>query len=184
MTFSDDDEIINPGKELALILSWCPSGPPSSFSYRFLYPTEVLFFPCAHYRHLCSCFAEDVDPSVGRFRNMVQTAVVPVKVWGDFLISTLHWWAHFLLLRNRVHSHTESVSLLSRSRVCVSQLSFLPFPVKPSFSFFFSNTWDQWWFFFSPKKKHFVEIQYISSRHQVILWEMWKMGGKNESLPI
>lgn len=34
MTFSDDDEIINP---------------------------------------------EDVDPSVGRFRNMVQTAVVPVK---------------------------------------------------------------------------------------------------------
>ena len=24
--------------------------------------------------------AEDVDPSVGRFRNMVQTAVVPVKV--------------------------------------------------------------------------------------------------------
>lgn len=23
---------------------------------------------------------EDVDPSVGRFRNMVQTAVVPVKV--------------------------------------------------------------------------------------------------------
>uniref|UniRef100_A0A8D2MZG0 Nuclear inhibitor of protein phosphatase 1 n=1 Tax=Zonotrichia albicollis TaxID=44394 RepID=A0A8D2MZG0_ZONAL len=37
VTFSDDDEIINP---------------------------------------------EDVDPSVGRFRNMVQTAVVPVKVWG------------------------------------------------------------------------------------------------------
>lgn len=24
--------------------------------------------------------AEDVDPSVGRFRNMVQTAVIPIKV--------------------------------------------------------------------------------------------------------
>lgn len=24
--------------------------------------------------------AEDVDPTVGRFRNMVQTAVVPIKV--------------------------------------------------------------------------------------------------------
>ena len=24
--------------------------------------------------------AEDVDPSVGRFRNMIQTAVVPIKV--------------------------------------------------------------------------------------------------------
>lgn len=32
-----------------------------------------------------SClFAEDVDPSVGRFRNMVQTAVVPVKVGNTY----------------------------------------------------------------------------------------------------
>uniref|UniRef100_A0A8C9ES92 Nuclear inhibitor of protein phosphatase 1 n=1 Tax=Pavo cristatus TaxID=9049 RepID=A0A8C9ES92_PAVCR len=43
VTFSDDDEIINP---------------------------------------------EDVDPSVGRFRNMVQTAVVPVKVHSDFQLSS------------------------------------------------------------------------------------------------
>lgn len=25
-------------------------------------------------------FTEDIDPSVGRFRNMIQTAVVPIKV--------------------------------------------------------------------------------------------------------
>lgn len=45
------------------------------------------------YKHQCShktgklhddvmhdVIAEDVDPSVGRFRNMIQTAVVPIKV--------------------------------------------------------------------------------------------------------
>ena len=29
---------------------------------------------------LCLFVTEDIDPSVGRFRNMVQTAVVPIKV--------------------------------------------------------------------------------------------------------
>lgn len=30
---------------------------------------------------VCLCIlTEDIDPSVGRFRNMVQTAVVPMKV--------------------------------------------------------------------------------------------------------
>lgn len=29
---------------------------------------------------------EDVDPSVGRFRNLVQTTVVPSKVSGEFVI--------------------------------------------------------------------------------------------------
>lgn len=32
-------------------------------------------------------FTEDVDPSVGRFRNMVQTAVVPVKVQSKSQLS-------------------------------------------------------------------------------------------------
>lgn len=32
----------------------------------------------------CVILTEDVDPSVGRFRNMVQTAVVPVKVKNHF----------------------------------------------------------------------------------------------------
>lgn len=32
-------------------------------------------------------FTEDVDPSVGRFRNMVQTAVVPVKVQSNSQLS-------------------------------------------------------------------------------------------------
>ena len=29
---------------------------------------------------------EDIDPSVGRFRNMVQTAVIPIKVRLGFVI--------------------------------------------------------------------------------------------------
>lgn len=41
---------------------------------------------------MCLTLTEDVDPSVGRFRNMVQTAVVPMKV---AVLSTL-----FCLLRS------------------------------------------------------------------------------------
>lgn len=29
---------------------------------------------------LCFIFTEDIDPSVGRFRNMIQTTVIPNKV--------------------------------------------------------------------------------------------------------
>lgn len=32
---------------------------------------------------------EDIDPSVGRFRNMVQTAVIPMKVGVSFLLRIL-----------------------------------------------------------------------------------------------
>lgn len=41
---------------------------------------ESFFLPTV----LSYLFAEDVDPSVGRFRNMVQTAVVPVKVGNTY----------------------------------------------------------------------------------------------------
>lgn len=42
-----------------------------------------LVFPAEHHTNpILLSSAEDVDPSVGRFRNMVQTAVVPVKVGG------------------------------------------------------------------------------------------------------
>lgn len=30
--------------------------------------------------NLCFIFTEDIDPSVGRFRNMIQTTVIPNKV--------------------------------------------------------------------------------------------------------
>lgn len=69
-----------------------------ALSYGFLYPTGCFSLVLTesitcftHGKHLCSCFAEDVDPSVGRFRNMVQTAVVPVKVRGDSSLSHQHF---------------------------------------------------------------------------------------------
>lgn len=49
----------------------------NSFSAKYI--SEIPFMI-----HCCTSISltatEDVDPSVGRFRNMVQTAVVPVKV--------------------------------------------------------------------------------------------------------
>lgn len=70
VSFSEDEEIINPGKHnfplnIIYLLEFCYPMVFSVFKYHHIY-----FFP----------FTEDVDPSVGRFRNMVQTAVVPLKV--------------------------------------------------------------------------------------------------------
>lgn len=45
---------------------------------------------------LCIFFStEDVDPSVGKFRNMIQTSIVQVKVWYDMLHSVLLLWINF-----------------------------------------------------------------------------------------
>ena len=41
--------------------------------------TNVIF-PAINDYVMDDVIAEDVDPSVGRFRNMIQTAVVPIKV--------------------------------------------------------------------------------------------------------
>lgn len=63
-------------------------GPCTNSSYRFLYLTDVLFFSCILTEGFTVlAFTEDVDPSVGRFRNMVQTAVVPVKVQSNSQLS-------------------------------------------------------------------------------------------------
>lgn len=74
-------------------------------------------------------FAEDVDPSVGRFRNMVQTAVVPVKVRSDFQPCN----QSIIAVSNSpggLHLTTEcavlkGIFLLRRSCACVSQLYLL-----------------------------------------------------------
>lgn len=44
--------------------------------------------------------AEDIDPSVGRFRNMVQTAVIPIKVSFGFVIvkSLIHFSVLFVCI--------------------------------------------------------------------------------------
>lgn len=41
---------------------------------------------------------EDVDPSVGRFRNLVQTTVVPSKVNNNYLNFPLIWFFFFHLI--------------------------------------------------------------------------------------
>lgn len=46
--------------------------------------------------HISDLLAEDIDPSVGRFRNMVQTAVIPIKVCFGFVI--LKYLIHFSVL--------------------------------------------------------------------------------------
>jgi len=38
----------------------------------------------------CATIAEDIDPSIGRFRNLVQTTVIPKKVSGVENISVMH----------------------------------------------------------------------------------------------
>lgn len=50
-------------------------------------PDRWLYFPVPTDSLPVVAFAEDVDPSVGRFRNMVQTAVVPVKVQNNSRLS-------------------------------------------------------------------------------------------------
>lgn len=132
-------------------------------------------------------FAEDVDPSVGRFRNMVQTAVVPVKVHSNFQFSnqsilTVINSPHGLHLRNTMCYG--GIFFLRRSCVYVSQLYFLaiwPFCIKSSLSSFFNSTWNQWQFFFflHPKRTTF---QCGNSRHWLKLWEIRKTRSKNEKL--
>lgn len=53
VTFCETEEVINPGGvELPCLSSWFTCCPPT----------------------------EDVDPSIGKFRNMIQSSVVPAKV--------------------------------------------------------------------------------------------------------
>lgn len=58
--------------------------------------------------------AEDIDPSVGRFRNMVQTAVIPIKVSTDHLIQKcLIYLPYFSLQSVTVLSSLVTVPCLS-----------------------------------------------------------------------
>lgn len=58
VTFNEEEDVINPG---------------------------TLFNKCSSYwkwfQSLAVIFSEDIDPTVGRFRNLVQTAIIPTKVF-------------------------------------------------------------------------------------------------------
>lgn len=69
------------------MLAFRREGPCTNSSYRLLYLTCFIFFCVVTESCTVLAFTEDVDPSVGRFRNMVQTAVVPVKVHSNFQLS-------------------------------------------------------------------------------------------------
>lgn len=75
VTFSESEEVINPGNEEDTAFLYHLSLPPLSFSL----PLSLSFL------------TEDIDPSVGRFRNLVQSSVViPSKVLLLLILSRAH----------------------------------------------------------------------------------------------
>ncbi|XP_036808881.1 nuclear inhibitor of protein phosphatase 1 isoform X5 [Oncorhynchus mykiss] len=75
VSFSEEEVIINPG---VLVRVDDPRAHTHTLAHR--HARTHTRAKISKYNPVCLLvFTEDVDPSVGRFRNMVQTAVVPIK---------------------------------------------------------------------------------------------------------